>query len=242
MGRDRRLCWCSSTRSIPDYFHRLMGGCRRLSNSRPEIDGLDDLLVRRRAGHVRSRRRSRVAPRAAGIRARPRRRARFCSPRGKSGSDRRATSVNPSRPRRISAPSNHPRRTLNRRHRPREDDRPNRRRRRRSRREIVDVLREAGVLDSTSPERCSAARTTKCRGSRGIETQMRFALDRDAAVYSGTVRRARVSREYHRGWMLDSGAAVFGRRSVGCGGRDCNLGPRELARLLAMAFCSTTTS
>jgi hypothetical protein len=28
----------------PDYFHRLMRGCRRLSNSLPEIDGLDDLL------------------------------------------------------------------------------------------------------------------------------------------------------------------------------------------------------
>jgi len=29
----------------PDYFHRLMRGCRNLSNSRPEIDGLDDLLA-----------------------------------------------------------------------------------------------------------------------------------------------------------------------------------------------------
>jgi hypothetical protein len=28
----------------PDYFHRLMGGCRILSNSGFEIDGLDDLL------------------------------------------------------------------------------------------------------------------------------------------------------------------------------------------------------
>jgi hypothetical protein len=27
------------------YFHALMRGCRRLSNSRPEIDGLDDLLL-----------------------------------------------------------------------------------------------------------------------------------------------------------------------------------------------------
>ena len=27
------------------YFHTLMHGCRRLSNSRPEIDGLDDLLM-----------------------------------------------------------------------------------------------------------------------------------------------------------------------------------------------------
>ena len=27
-----------------DYFHAVMRGCRRLSNSRPEIDGLDDLL------------------------------------------------------------------------------------------------------------------------------------------------------------------------------------------------------
>ena len=29
----------------PDYFHRLMRGCRRHSNSRPEIDGLHDLLT-----------------------------------------------------------------------------------------------------------------------------------------------------------------------------------------------------
>jgi hypothetical protein len=28
-----------------DYFHRVMRGCRALSNSRPEIDGLDDLLA-----------------------------------------------------------------------------------------------------------------------------------------------------------------------------------------------------
>ncbi len=28
-----------------DYFHAVMRGCRRLSNSRPEIDGLDDLLM-----------------------------------------------------------------------------------------------------------------------------------------------------------------------------------------------------
>ena len=36
-----------------DYFHRVMRGCRSLSNSRPEVDGLDDLLTDRRAGHVR---------------------------------------------------------------------------------------------------------------------------------------------------------------------------------------------
>ena len=29
----------------PDVFHTLMQGCRRVSNSRPEIDGLDDLLL-----------------------------------------------------------------------------------------------------------------------------------------------------------------------------------------------------
>ena len=29
----------------PDYFHRVMRGCRGLSNSTPEIDGLDDLLM-----------------------------------------------------------------------------------------------------------------------------------------------------------------------------------------------------
>jgi hypothetical protein len=28
-----------------DFFHAVMGGCRRLSNSVPEIDGLDDLLM-----------------------------------------------------------------------------------------------------------------------------------------------------------------------------------------------------
>ena len=28
-----------------NYFHGLMQGCRRLSNSRPEVDGLDDLLL-----------------------------------------------------------------------------------------------------------------------------------------------------------------------------------------------------
>ena len=27
------------------YFHRVMRGCRSLSNSKPEIDGLDDLLT-----------------------------------------------------------------------------------------------------------------------------------------------------------------------------------------------------
>ena len=30
-----------------DYFHRVMRGCRSLSNSRPEVDGLDDLLTDR---------------------------------------------------------------------------------------------------------------------------------------------------------------------------------------------------
>jgi hypothetical protein len=29
----------------PDFFHAVMAGCRRLSNSTPEIDGLDDLLM-----------------------------------------------------------------------------------------------------------------------------------------------------------------------------------------------------
>jgi hypothetical protein len=29
----------------PDRFHRVLRGCRRLSNSRPEVDGLDDLLM-----------------------------------------------------------------------------------------------------------------------------------------------------------------------------------------------------
>ncbi|MBO0721542.1 MAG: hypothetical protein J2P41_12015 [Blastocatellia bacterium] len=29
----------------PDYFHRVMQGCRDLSNSKPEIDGLDNLLT-----------------------------------------------------------------------------------------------------------------------------------------------------------------------------------------------------
>ena len=28
-----------------DYFHAVMQGCRRVSNSSPEIDGLDDLLM-----------------------------------------------------------------------------------------------------------------------------------------------------------------------------------------------------
>src|SRR4029453_9612367 len=28
----------------PDSFHRVMRGCRRLSNSKPEVDGLHDLL------------------------------------------------------------------------------------------------------------------------------------------------------------------------------------------------------
>jgi hypothetical protein len=30
-----------------DYFHRVMRGCRSLSSSRPEVDGLDDLLTER---------------------------------------------------------------------------------------------------------------------------------------------------------------------------------------------------
>ena len=29
----------------PDCFHAVMRGCRRLSNSMPEVDGLDDLLM-----------------------------------------------------------------------------------------------------------------------------------------------------------------------------------------------------
>jgi hypothetical protein len=29
----------------PDYFHRVMRGCRSLSNSKPEVDGLDELLI-----------------------------------------------------------------------------------------------------------------------------------------------------------------------------------------------------
>ncbi len=33
-----------------DYFHRVMRGCRTLSNSLPEIDGLDDLLTGREQG------------------------------------------------------------------------------------------------------------------------------------------------------------------------------------------------
>jgi hypothetical protein len=31
----------------PDYFHRVMSGCRSLSNSTPEVDGLDNLLTDR---------------------------------------------------------------------------------------------------------------------------------------------------------------------------------------------------
>ena len=29
----------------PHYFQEVMQGCRRLSNSRPEVDGLDELLM-----------------------------------------------------------------------------------------------------------------------------------------------------------------------------------------------------
>ena len=36
-----------------DYFHAVMRGCRRLSNSTPEIDGLDDLLTGARAAAAR---------------------------------------------------------------------------------------------------------------------------------------------------------------------------------------------
>ncbi len=40
--------WRCSSRSTPDHpdcFHAVMRGCRRLSNSAPEVDGLDDLLT-----------------------------------------------------------------------------------------------------------------------------------------------------------------------------------------------------
>ena len=35
---------CALDAQHETYFHRLMRGCRRLSNSTPEVDGLDDLL------------------------------------------------------------------------------------------------------------------------------------------------------------------------------------------------------
>ena len=40
-------CWSSLDAEHHDYFHRVMRGCRILSNSRPEVDGLDDLLTDR---------------------------------------------------------------------------------------------------------------------------------------------------------------------------------------------------
>ena len=44
-GTRSSRCWSRSRPSTATYFHAVMQGCRRLSNSRPEIDGLDDLLL-----------------------------------------------------------------------------------------------------------------------------------------------------------------------------------------------------
>ena len=171
-----------------------------------------------------------IASRAASARdmSRPRRRARFSSPRGRSRSRPARTLRQPDRPRVLP------------RHRtarggPSIDVDPGRGRQRTNRTppsavaEIVDVLREAGVLESQPRALLGGSHDEASRLAR-LEAQMRFALDRDAAVYSAEVRGARVSREYHRGWMLDSGAAVYGPGSVGCGGRHLQPRPRELAR------------
>ena len=71
-----------------DYFHQVMRGCRSLSNSRPEVDGLDDLLSdgdqvmfdlafdreqrREKQGYVRTCAGSRVSPDVAPASARAR--------------------------------------------------------------------------------------------------------------------------------------------------------------------------
>ena len=51
----------------PDWFHHVMRGCRRLSNSAPEIDGLDDLLADEEAADVQPGVGPRIPPRETGL-------------------------------------------------------------------------------------------------------------------------------------------------------------------------------
>ena len=166
----------------PDYFHRVMGGCRRLSNSRPEIDGLDDLLsddaqdmfdltVDRES---RRERQGYVTPAQA--------RAFLQAAREIQIEIGAPPSVNPITRayfRAIEPPAVDPQSTSS---SPGEDDKdePDASS---AVAEMVDVLREAGVLESQPRALLGGSHDEVSRLAR-LEAQMRFALDRDAAVYS----------------------------------------------------------
>ena len=169
-----------------DYFHRVMSGCRALSNSEPEVDGLDDLLtdgdqamfdagIRSRAAPGEERIRdastgSRVPPDVPTASARVRRQA--------AGESRRARLL----PRRQS------------------DDCHRRSRYARllaagadaasipedssaAVAEVVDLLREAGIVVQQPRALLNASQEPTPRLAL-IQAQMQLVLERDASTYS----------------------------------------------------------
>jgi hypothetical protein len=162
----------------PEFFHRVMAGCRRLSNDRPEQDGFHDLLFdpeqdlfdlavdreqrRERRGYVTPAQAraflqgAREQQSGAAPQPSPIARAYFRAIEPPEESD--------------ASPSAAP---------PDEADQEASR----AVAEIVDVLREAGVLDSQPRGLLGGSHDEVPRPAR-LEAQMQFALEREPAVYS----------------------------------------------------------
>jgi hypothetical protein len=161
-----------------DYFHRVMAGCRRLSNDRPEQDGFHDLLFdpeqdmfdlavdreqrRERQGyvtpaHARSfLQGAREQQPGAAPQPSPIARAYFRAIEPPDESDARSTAAPPDE----AEP---------------EDSR--------AVAEIVDVLRDAGVIESQPRALLGGSQGEASRLAR-LEARMQSVLDRDAAVYA----------------------------------------------------------
>ena len=234
MGCDRRRSSSRSRPSITDYFHAVMQGCRRLSNSRPEIDGLDDLLMA--AGAAAPRRRDRTGATAIAARLRDTgRRARLPPDGATAGARQRPDARARDQPHRHGLLSRGRRRPQRQpthgtparapRHARLRPSVGGRIRRPRSLDAVIDLLAEAGVM----PERPralleAAARTLEPRDSRAPEAAdgVRAAPRRDRVPHAQS--RACVPREYAARGILRSVAAVHAPGSVRCGRGICNLG------------------
>jgi len=208
------------------YFHAVMQGCRRLSYSRPEIDGLDDSAEG--AGAAPPRRRDRTGATASAARLRDTgRRARLPSD-GAAAAGRR-------RRRRPDHDESHRHGLLSRgwrrsgyRARLRQGfggqgrgdaDIPT------SIEAVIELLAEAGVM----PERPlalleAATRTLEPRGLPILRRLMEFVLHHDGTVYLTRSRELAFLANYAARRILRSVAAVHATGSVRSAACICNLG------------------
>ena len=220
-----------------DCFHRVMRGCRRLSNSGPEVDGLDDLLTdseqvmfdlafdreqrREQQGYVTPAQARAFLQMSRQVRLGARHHAARQSGRPRIFPSHRLERRR-RRGERIAPLADGIRRTV----RAGELRRCGRRHRRRaSRRRRPPAAASRAARRTAGPRAASRAHP----GAHAVRR------DRDHAAFSMREPGARLSGEHDRGRMFHPGTALHGAGGVGRGRRDLQPWPGELAASLAPA-------